>query len=235
MSNRFRIFAVVTGTLCLLLLSSRCGLAQDDSRTIGTYRISTQSITPTPYIPPSANYHPFNGNPTSNYYLSPTAGLPTYFTSINYPWVYGSFDYPRPPGIFQPGLQRSQFTTSPTVYSVNATSTTPFGPAEYMLNSAMTPLETTALVSVWVPANAELRFEGIRTDPRGPFRRFTTPPLIPGREYRYNINATWVENGRQVSNTRHVPVRAGDRLYVDFRIPETAEEGTRALRTRPLP
>src|SRR5438445_6711744 len=121
MSNRLRIFSVVAGVVCLLLLSSRSGLAQDDSRTMGTYRISSQSITPTPYIPPSANYRPFNGNPTSSYYLSPTVGLPTYMTSINYPWVYGSFDYPHPPGIFQPGLQRSQFTTSPTIYSVNAT------------------------------------------------------------------------------------------------------------------
>jgi uncharacterized protein (TIGR03000 family) len=170
-----------------------------------------------------------------SYYSSPNTGLPTYMTSINYPRIYGSFEYPRPMGTIQPGgAQQSPFTTSPTIYSVYTTPSANGG-GENHLSAAMTPLQATAFVTVWVPADAELRFEGIRTDPRGTFRRFTTPPLIAGREYTYDIHATWTENGRQVTKTRHVPVRAGDRLYVDFRVPETTQEVTRALRTRPLP
>jgi len=169
-----------------------------------------------------------------SYYSSPN--MPTYMTSINYPRIYGSFEYPRPLGIIQPGgAQQSPFTTSPTIYNVYTAPPSAFGPGENVLSTAMTPLRTTAFVTVWVPADAELRFEGIRTDPRGTFRRFTTPPLIAGREYTYDIHATWSENGRQVTKTRHVPVRAGDRLYVDFRVSETTQELTRALRTRPLP
>jgi uncharacterized protein (TIGR03000 family) len=235
MLTRFRSSVAVVFALCLFLLSSRYSLAQNDSRTMGDYRISSQNFTPTPSIPPSASYHPFNGYPLAHYYLSPNTGTPSYLTSINYPWIYGSFDYPHAPGIFQPGLQRAPFTTSPTIYSVYAAPPSAQGPGEYILDAAMRPLQTTALVNVWVPADATLRFEGIRTEERGPFRRFTTPPLIPGREYAYDIDATWTENGRQVTRTRHVPVRAGDRLYVDFRLPETTEGGTSTLRTRPLP
>ncbi|HLJ95882.1 MAG TPA: TIGR03000 domain-containing protein [Gemmataceae bacterium] len=168
-------------------------------------------------------------------FSSPSAGLPTYMTSIYYPRIYGSFEYPRPLGFFQPGLQRAEYTTSPTIYSVYTTPPSPFGPQENVLRTALTAVQTTAVVTVWVPADAELRFEGVRTDLRGPFRRFSTPPLIPGREYSYDIQATWTENGQQVTKVRHVPVRAGDRLYVDFRVPQATEEGTRALRTKPLP
>src|SRR5438552_7776679 len=155
MSRRFRFPFFVLLASCLLLLSSRHGLAQP--------------------VPPAANYQPFNGYAPSFYYSSPSAGLPTYMTSINYPRIYGSFEYPRPLGIYQPGLQRSPFTTSPTIYSVYAAPPSAFGPGENMLSTAMTPLQTMAFVSVWVPADAELRFEGIRTDQRGTFRRFTTP------------------------------------------------------------
>jgi uncharacterized protein (TIGR03000 family) len=221
--------------LCLLFLSSRSSVAQYDSRNLGDYRISSQSIAPTSSVPPTANFHPFNGYPPSFYYLSPRAGVPTYMTSINYPWIYGSFDYPHAPGIFQPGLQREQFTTSPTVYSVYVVGASAYGPEENILNSAMAPLQATAYVNVWVPADAELRFEGIRTDQRGGLRQFTTPPLVPGRDYTYDITATWSQNGEQVSKSRHVPIRAGQRLSVDFRVPETTEAGTSFLRTRPLP
>jgi uncharacterized protein (TIGR03000 family) len=171
-----------------------------------------------------------------SYYSSPNAGLPTYMTSINFPRIYGSFEYPRPMGPIQAGgAQQSPFTTSPTLYSVQTVPPSAFSPGENHLIAATTPLQTTAFVTVWVPADAELRFEGIRTDLRGSFRRFTTPPLVAGREYTYDIQAIWTEGGQQVTKTRHVPVRAGDRLYVDFRTPQTGEEGTRSLRTRPLP
>lgn len=236
MSSRYHVPISVALSLCLLLLSARSGMAQNDSRTMGDYRISSHNFTPTPSTPPlSADYHPFNGYPLSHYYLSPRMGMPSYMTSINYPWIYGSFDYPRAPGIYQPGIQRDQFTTSPTVYSVQVIGASAYGPEENILNTAMTPIQTTAYVNVWVPPDAELRFEGIRTDLRGTYRHFTTPPLVPGRDYTYDISATWVQNGQSVTKTRHIPIRAGQQVSVDFRTPEGAEPGTSTLRTRPLP
>jgi uncharacterized protein (TIGR03000 family) len=235
MTRRFQICIPVMLALWLLLLSSRYSMAQDDSRTMGSYRVSSQNFTPTPYVPPSANYQPYNGYPLSHYYFSPNWGLPTYMTSINYPWTYGAYTYPYAPGINQPGLQRGQFTTGPNIYNIYATPGSAFGPGENVLNTAMRPLQTTAYVNVWVPSGAELRFEGMPTEPRGSFRHFVTPPLIPGREYTYDISATWTEYGQQVSKTRHVAIHAGDRLYVDFRMPEATEMGASALRTKPLP
>lgn len=223
MLRRFRVPFLVLLALCLLLLSSRQGLAQNDIRTI------------TPWVPPAPSYPSYNGYTLPFYYSSPSAGLPTYMTSIYYPRIYGAFEYPRPLGIYQPSLQRGPYTTSPGLYSVYTTPPSAFGPGENVLSSAMTPQQTTAFVTVWVPADAELRFEGIRTDQRGAFRRFITPPLIPGREYTYDINATWTESGQPVTKTRHLPVRAGERLYVDFRVPEATEGGTRTLQARPLP
>jgi uncharacterized protein (TIGR03000 family) len=201
---------------------------------MGNYRISSQSITPTPYIPPAADYHPFNGYPMTHYYLSPNTGVPTYMTSINYPWIYGSFDYPHAPGILQLGIQRQPFSSSPTVYSTYVVPESAYGPQQEVLNVAMRPLQATALVNVWVPPDAELRFEGIRTDLQGSYRAFTTPPLVPGRDYTYDISAAWTENGQRVNQTRHLTLRAGDRLLVDFRTPAPAQPGTSALRTRPL-
>jgi uncharacterized protein (TIGR03000 family) len=235
MLTRLQTYVPVALGLGFFLLDARDGWAQNDSRVMGDYRISSQNFTPTPYIPLSANYHPFSGYPESYYYLRPNVGLPTYLTSINYPTVYGSFQYPNPPGIVQPGLQRQPYTTSPTIYSVYSTPPSAQGPSEYLLDTALRPLQTTALINVGVPADAELRFDGVSTAERGPYRRFTTPTLIPGREYTYEITATWTENGRQVIKIRHLPIRAGDRLYVDFRRPEAPEAGTATLRTRPLP
>jgi uncharacterized protein (TIGR03000 family) len=233
MLRRFQLFLPLVPVLCLLLLSGS-SMAQDDSRTMGSYRISSQSFTPTPYIPASANYQPNNGYPTADYYFAPRWGLPTYMTSINYPWTYGAFTYPHAPGYTQPGLQPSQFTSSPNLYSVYAAPGSVANPGENVVNVALRPLQTVAYVNVWVPASAELRFEGMSTEPRGSFRHFATPPLIPGREYTYDISASWNENGQPVTRSRHVAIRAGDRLYVDFRMPEATEMGASTLRTRPL-
>ena len=234
MLRRSQTCVCLTLALCLLLLGSSYALSQDDSRTTGSYRISSQSFTPTPYIPPSANYQPFNGYPTTQYYFSPRWGQPTYMTSINYPWTYGAFTYPYAPGFNQPGLQPAPFTSSPNLYSAYSAPGSASAPGETILNTALRPLQMVAYVNVWVPAGAELRFEGVSTEPRGSFRHFATPPLVPGREYTYDISATWNENGQQVSRTRHVAIRAGDRIYVDFRMPEAAEAGTSTMRTRPL-
>jgi hypothetical protein len=119
-----------------------------------------------------------SGTGVAQTYSSPQYGLPTYMTSIYYPRIYGSYEYPRPMGIVQPGgVQQSPFSTSPTIYSVYATPGSAFGPGESILSTAMTPLQTTAFVTVGVPADAELRFEGVRTGEQfGVSRRLPSSP-----------------------------------------------------------
>ena len=72
------------------------------------------------------------------------------------------------------------------------------------------------LIGVRVPANAEIWFNGEKTTQEGVFREFQTPPLKSGRDFGYDIRARWTENGREMDQTRHLTVRAGDRVMVNF-------------------
>jgi uncharacterized protein (TIGR03000 family) len=76
--------------------------------------------------------------------------------------------------------------------------------------------ENTALIDVRIPPDAELWFDGSPTTQRGPARTFTTPSLDPGRTFTYELRATWMANGQQVTQTRAVQVGAGKRSLVDF-------------------
>jgi uncharacterized protein (TIGR03000 family) len=75
----------------------------------------------------------------------------------------------------------------------------------------------TAQVRVIVPAaNAKLWFEGSPTRQDGLVRLFESPALKPGHEYSYDIKAQWKENGKEVSRTIHVDVRANALVTVNF-------------------
>ena len=84
-------------------------------------------------------------------------------------------------------------------------------------DTAPAPADSTAHVTVRVPANAELRFDGSSTKTTGSVREFQSPPLSPGR-YTYEIDAHWTENGRDVTQTQTVAVSPGAHLTVDFPI-----------------
>jgi len=72
------------------------------------------------------------------------------------------------------------------------------------------------LLNVSVPAAAEIWFEGKKTAQSGRLRQFISPPLIPGREYSYDVKARWTENGKELTRTRHLAVQAGDVISLSF-------------------
>jgi uncharacterized protein (TIGR03000 family) len=76
--------------------------------------------------------------------------------------------------------------------------------------------QNTVMLDVNVPANAEVFVEGQKTTQTGSRRMFVSPPLTPGRSYTYDIRARWMQNGREVDQTRHVRVQTGQRTRVDF-------------------
>ena len=82
------------------------------------------------------------------------------------------------------------------------------------------PADDCARLQVLVPADAEVWFDGNPTATRGEQREFTSPPLPPGRDFRYQIRARWMEAGRVVDQTRTVTVRANARVGVNFSQPE---------------
>jgi uncharacterized protein (TIGR03000 family) len=94
----------------------------------------------------------------------------------------------------------------------------------YPSDDALTPPPAAsggaATVTLRVPADADVWFNGDPTTQRGESRQFASPPLSPGRDYHYEVRARWTEGDRIVDQTRRVTVRADGRTDVDFTRPE---------------
>ncbi len=78
------------------------------------------------------------------------------------------------------------------------------------------PAQAKAEITVLVPADAEVFFDGGATAQKGAERRFLSPPLEVGKEYHYTVRARWTQDGKEVERTRKVAVRGGGRVRVDF-------------------
>jgi uncharacterized protein (TIGR03000 family) len=178
-------------------------------------------------------YGDLNGLPPRYYSSYLSGGLPTYLTSINYPTIYGAYGYQYAPGRMTFGATEPSYTTAPTIYGVYQPLSNSFLTADRaILDAAASPMESTAIVNVRVPANAALTLQGVRTTLTGEVRRFQTPTIVPGMFYSYDIVATWNDNGREVTKNRHVTFRAGDQLTVDFLVPEENKSELRARELR---
>jgi uncharacterized protein (TIGR03000 family) len=189
---------------------------------------------------------PVTAYPASTLYLPGYRGTmwsPIFMTSINYPGVYGAYTLS---GV----ANNSLFFREPMVYprdnsSVVSPVSTTITPPAYSsplmdagfrvtasgpggLRTTAAP-GTAATVRVRVPSSASVFFEGEPTAATGPDRLFESPPLAPGRSYRYDIKAVWEDNGREVVRTRSVTVHAGERVSVNF----LNNEEPPTLRTRP--
>jgi uncharacterized protein (TIGR03000 family) len=81
--------------------------------------------------------------------------------------------------------------------------------------------DTSARVTVSVPADAEVWFEGSKRPATGSVREYQSPPLTPGVRYTYDIRARWNENGKEVTQTQQVEVAAGTHVNVHFPVQPT--------------
>jgi uncharacterized protein (TIGR03000 family) len=86
-----------------------------------------------------------------------------------------------------------------------------------------------ATITVHLPANAQLIVDGKATRSTSATRRFTSPPLQPGKSYHYTLEAR-IE-GETV--TQRVDVSAGDQRNITLTLPRTNEaaEGKRTPAT----
>jgi uncharacterized protein (TIGR03000 family) len=73
-----------------------------------------------------------------------------------------------------------------------------------------------ALVSVRIPAEAELWFDDAKTSQTGSYRQFATPPLPAGRELVYTLRARWRLRDVELHRVEVVRVQPGARVTVDF-------------------
>ena len=76
-----------------------------------------------------------------------------------------------------------------------------------------------AEITVLVPADAEVFFDGEPTVQKGAERHFVSPPLPVGKKYHYDVVARWKEGDKTVEQTRQVEVTGGAAVRVDFLTP----------------
>jgi uncharacterized protein (TIGR03000 family) len=69
---------------------------------------------------------------------------------------------------------------------------------------------------VSVPAEARLTIDGEVTTSTATQRVFVSPALNYGREYSYTLQAEFKMNGKQVTRTREVTIKAGEETRVSF-------------------
>lgn len=75
-------------------------------------------------------------------------------------------------------------------------------------------LASPATLVVSLPADAKLMIDDYATMSTSGVRTFSSPVLPAGREFVYSLKAVVVQDGRSVSTTRDVTVRAGETVNV---------------------
>ena len=106
------------------------------------------------------------------------------------------------------GRVNADFTISKDMASETPATATPLAAARM------------ATVEVHLPdPQALVTFNGQNTVTRGTERRYVTPGLQVGKNYHYNITATWRENSRQVNRGLQVRINAGRLAVADFTRP----------------
>ncbi|HZT82359.1 MAG TPA: TIGR03000 domain-containing protein [Gemmataceae bacterium] len=166
-----------------------------------------------------------------DYYLHPLPpeayGPGWYWYNVHWPAVDGYFTYMLPEGgyrVFYPmgrgrsylvylaelGLERPDLSAHerPSNYAY---------PRDQLrrLNPEENPTLAVVLVRLPLPT-AEVYINDQKVGGRGPTRRYVTPPLDKAKTYHYDVTVRWIQDGRFVSQTKRVPIRAGARETVDF-------------------
>jgi uncharacterized protein (TIGR03000 family) len=87
-----------------------------------------------------------------------------------------------------------------------------------------------AIIRVHLPADAALLVDGKRTTSASDLRQFVSPPLDPNKDYHYTFKAETNRDGKMLTTTRRVDVRAGrtEEVYLNFSNPDETNERDRA-------
>lgn len=87
------------------------------------------------------------------------------------------------------------------------------------VSGGWTSAGASAHITVTVPANATVWFDGAATTFTGTERQYITPPLSPGRQYTFWVRARWTERREDMNQLQPVEVTAGSIVYVRFPTP----------------
>jgi len=79
--------------------------------------------------------------------------------------------------------------------------------------------DRTAHVRIEAPPDAKIWFGDALMASTGQVHDFKSPPLKPFVRYTYDVKVRWTENGREVTQSKRIPVAAGDYAAVKFPVP----------------
>lgn len=96
-------------------------------------------------------------------------------------------------------------------YGVSHVPNTPRYP---VMAPGSSPAPVCCTMTVNLPADAKLLFNGTAANGTGAARTFTTPPLEFGREYAYDLTAEVMRDGKMERATERVVLRAGEKTTV---------------------
>jgi uncharacterized protein (TIGR03000 family) len=157
------------------------------------------------YFPYSYSYYPYGYG-----YFPYSYGYYPY--AYGYSPYYGSYS---DDSSWYPGLDEAY---SPG-YGGGFTSVSPLSGGSQGLSPSV-PADTTARVTVRVPAGADIWINGSQTGSAGPVREFQSAPLTRGQQHTYEFRARWKDDdGREVTQTQQVDLTAGAHARLDFPVP----------------
>jgi len=136
-----------------------------------------------------------------------------FYPGLGYGYGYGYPGY----GYSYPAYSGTTYYTTPVVYT-NPAPAVVYNPGVNTVQSAYyNPAQATlATVEVRVPPDATVWFDGSKTKLTGDDRLFESPPLETGKAYTYEIKAQWMQDGKTVTRTQNLEVRAGQRFMANF-------------------
>jgi uncharacterized protein (TIGR03000 family) len=143
---------------------------------------------------------------------------PFYGLDNEYPYGYAANPYVGP-GTTAPATSAARAgLTDPATFS-----TFTFTPPPGSFTAVYPPAATgavqashSAAITVNVPTNSQIWFDGTLMANGGTVRKYFSPPLAPGHKYVYEIQARWNGNGHEVMQTKKIEVTAGAQVSVDF-------------------
>ncbi len=133
-----------------------------------------------------------------------------YSTGGGYPGYFAPYAYPNRQSLLLP----SSIPVGPS-YTPLISSYPPTGAAPSYFATPFAPRP--AAIHVVLPdPQATVLFDGQKTSSTGGERLYNTPDLTPGESYHYKLRATWMQDGRQVTQEQTVAVTPGQTTEVVF-------------------
>jgi len=209
---------LILSALAALILFPAVGMAQAPGVAQGPSPAPAPAVVPSPNPAPLPALNPLPidslrittyGFSTPYYYYN-YSPLPTYMTSINYPWIYGLYTKGVTPITYPTAVMQEPYRARP-VLAYNTGVTVPTVAALSTLAAA-----APASIELRVPENAEVWLQDQPTTQSGRLRHFDLPPLVAGQVYKYLVRVSWREDDRDVTETRRLLVRPGDNVSATF-------------------